>query len=199
MPKGFTEREKTIIRAKLLEKGRECLVTYGIRKTNIEDLTDAAGISKGAFYLFFESKETLFFEIFGQFEDEYQTRLLDVAAQPGESPRDVVKHYLRSAFSIWRAHPLFTRFDQAEFEYLVRKLPEEVVQANARKDEVFIDRLFEQWRGRGIDLDCSPGLFFGLTRALFFVSLRADEIGPENYSAVIELLIDVIVDRIVRE
>jgi AcrR family transcriptional regulator len=199
MPRGFSEREKTIIRAKLLEKGRECLVTYGIRKTNVEDLTEAAGISKGAFYLFFDSKETLFFEIIGQFETEYQNRLLEVAAQPGASPREVVKHYLRNAFSIWRAHPLFTHFDQAEFEYLVRKLPEDAVQAGARKDEVFIDQLFEQWRARGIDLDCSPGLFFGLSRALFFVSLRADEIGSEHYHAVVDLLIDVIANRIVKE
>ena len=82
---------------------------------------------------------------------------------------------------------------------VVRKLPEDVSQANARKDEIFIDRLFEQWRARGIALDCSPGLFFGLSRALFFVSLRADEIGAENYPAVVELLIDVIANRIVKE
>jgi AcrR family transcriptional regulator len=199
MPKGFTEREKAIIRAKLLDKGRECLSTYGIRKTSVEDLTDAAGISKGAFYLFFESKELLFFEVLGQFEAEYQTQMLDIVVQAPGSPREAVKQFFRAAFSIWRSHPLFTHFDQAEFEYLARKLPAEAVQVGEHRDEIFVGQLFERWRARGITIECSPGVFFGLSRALFFVSLRADEIGPDNYPQVVELLIDVIVDRIVRE
>jgi AcrR family transcriptional regulator len=37
----------------LLRQGSTFLTTYGIRKTNVEDLTRAAGISKGAFYLFY--------------------------------------------------------------------------------------------------------------------------------------------------
>ena len=99
-------------------------MTYGIRKTNVEDLTSAAGISKGAFYLFFDSKEALFFEILGQFETEYQQQMLDIAAQPGEAPRASVKNFLLQAFSIWRTHPLFMHFDQEEYEYLLRKLPD---------------------------------------------------------------------------
>ena len=71
MPRGFSEREKEGIRDSLLDKGRAFLTTYGVKKTNVEDLTGAAGISKGAFYLFFVSKEELFFEVLGRFEDEY--------------------------------------------------------------------------------------------------------------------------------
>jgi AcrR family transcriptional regulator len=66
MPKGFTERGKALIHASFLEQGRELFATYGLRKTAIEDLTKAVGISKGAFYLFFESKEQLFFELLEQ-------------------------------------------------------------------------------------------------------------------------------------
>ena len=83
MPKGFSDREKTLIRAQLLSKGRELFATQGIKKANVEDLTRAANISKGAFYLFFNSKEELFFEILGQFEDEYHANLIEAAARPG--------------------------------------------------------------------------------------------------------------------
>ncbi|CAA9254321.1 MAG: hypothetical protein AVDCRST_MAG93-1895, partial [uncultured Chloroflexia bacterium] len=39
MPRGFSEREKERIRSGLIDQGREFLTTYGIKKTNIEDLT----------------------------------------------------------------------------------------------------------------------------------------------------------------
>src|SRR5436190_23218582 len=99
MPKGFSEREKTLIRAQLLAKGRELFATQGIKKANVEDLTKAANISKGAFYLFFNSKEELFFELLGQFEDEYHNKLVEAAAQPGGSPQQQVKDMLMQAFT----------------------------------------------------------------------------------------------------
>ena len=34
-----------------------------MRKTSVEQLTEAVGISKGSFYKFFESKELLFFTV----------------------------------------------------------------------------------------------------------------------------------------
>ena len=90
----------------------------------------------------------LFFEILGQFEDEYHAGLLEAAAQASGSPHHQVKDVLMRAFTIWRTNPLFTNFIQEEFEYLARKLPEELIQANLNKDEVFVGRLLEQWRQR---------------------------------------------------
>ena len=57
MPKAFSEAEKEMIRRKLLEQGYKQFSTYGLKKTNIDELAAAAGISKGAFYIFYESKE----------------------------------------------------------------------------------------------------------------------------------------------
>lgn len=56
MPKGFTDREKETIRAQMREKGRKLFEKHGLRKTSVDELTNAVGISKGAFYLFFELK-----------------------------------------------------------------------------------------------------------------------------------------------
>ena len=36
---------------------------FGIKKTGVGDLTRAAGISQGSFYVFFDSKEELYFDI----------------------------------------------------------------------------------------------------------------------------------------
>jgi AcrR family transcriptional regulator len=199
MPKGFSEREKTLIRAQLLAKGRELFGTQGIKKANVEDLTRAANISKGAFYLFFNSKEELFFELLGQFEDEYHANLIAAAARPGASPRQQVKDVLTQAFTLWQTHPLFTHFNQEEYEYLVRKLPEGFAQTNIDKDAIFVEQLLGQWRKQGVIIDCDPTLFLGLTRALFYMSLHEREVGSGIYPDVISFFIDAIAQQIVRE
>lgn len=199
MPKGFSEREKTLIRAQLLAKGRELFATQGIKKANVEDLTKAANISKGAFYLFFNSKEELFFEILGQFEDDYHANLIEAAARRGAAPRQRVKDVLTQAFTIWRTHALFTHFNQEEYEYLLRKLPAELSQANVDKDAIFVGQLLDQWRTQGVMIDCDPALFLGLMRALFYMSLHTQEVGSGVSPDVIGFFIDLIAQRIVRE
>ena len=199
MPKGFSEREKEHIRDGLMEKGGTFLATYGIRKTSVEDLTRAVGISKGAFYLFYDSKEELFFEVLGRFEDEYHAEMLESAVQTGISPREQVRDFLKRAFTAWKTNPLFARFDQAEYEYLLRKLPEGKVRDNLRKDEVFVGRLLGKWHEHGVVVDCDAEVFLGLMRALFFVSLHERDLGQDTYPAVIEFLIDSISQRLVKK
>ncbi len=63
MARSFTEREKERIRKSLQEACKKSWTQYGYKKTSIDSLCGQAGISKGAFYLFFESKEALFCEV----------------------------------------------------------------------------------------------------------------------------------------
>ena len=60
---AFSERQNETIRRALIQEARHCAVTIGMRKTSVEQLTEAAGISKGSFYKFFDSKEMLFFAV----------------------------------------------------------------------------------------------------------------------------------------
>ena len=63
MPKTFTEKEKQIIRNTLIQKGKDLFSIYGLNKTSINELTNAARIAHGTFYNFFNSKEELYLEI----------------------------------------------------------------------------------------------------------------------------------------
>ncbi len=76
MPTAFTQHERAHIRAALQSKGYELFAAYGIKKTSVEELAKSAGISKGAFYLFYDSKEELFFELLEQYEANFQSVLL---------------------------------------------------------------------------------------------------------------------------
>ena len=72
MPRAFSEQEKELIRKRLLEQGHRQFSAYGLRKTNIEELAEAAGISKGAFYLFYASKEAIFMDVVEQVEERFR-------------------------------------------------------------------------------------------------------------------------------
>jgi AcrR family transcriptional regulator len=198
MPKRFSEREKEIIQAKLLKAGADYLARHGIRKTNVEDLTKAGGISKGAFYLFYDSKEDLFFDILQQFEADYQAHLLEEAARVNASPTESVKQLLRRAFSLWKTEPLFRRFDKEEYEYFLRRLPEEKVQTLLQKDYEFIRRLIAQWKKNNILIRCNAKMFANLMRALFFISLHEEDFDKDTYPEMIYLMIDSIIERVVK-
>ena len=55
-------------RSALIAAARQEFVRAGIRGARIEDITSACGLSKGAFYLHFESKEALFRDLTQQLE-----------------------------------------------------------------------------------------------------------------------------------
>lgn len=195
MPRGFTDSEKEQIRARLLEQGREFLGTYGVKKTSVDDLTNAVAISKGAFYLFFPSKEELFLTIFEQLEADYQAELLRLVGRAEGPPRERLTAFFQRAFSLWRESPLFRHFGQEEFSYLARRAPPERLAANLNSDQRFAALLLSRWRDQGLTIEISTAHFTGLMRALFFVSLHADDIGA-TYPATIDLLIDILAERL---
>jgi AcrR family transcriptional regulator len=192
MPKGFSNREREIIKEKLLAMGKEYFGAHGVKKTNVEDLARAAGISKGAFYAFYNSKEELYFDILGRARAGIQQRILDCASQPGKPPRQRLKELLREAFSIWRTDPILANFSNEEYEHLLRKLPEDKVLEHTRGGDAFIEQLIAICRGQGIPIDRDPRTVAGLLRALFFVSLHEEDVGIGVYKDVMEVLEDLV-------
>jgi AcrR family transcriptional regulator len=193
MPKGFSEREKTIIRAKLLAKGKELFATYGIKKTNIEDLTNASGISKGAFYLFFESKEDLFFDLLTQFEAEFKSMMIEEITHGQAPPRERLRALLNQALGLLQDNALFARLGREDYEQLLRKLPEERVREHLQQDTESAGDFVAAWQAQGITIACAPELVSALMRALFFIGLHEDELGEKMYPQVIAIYIDQLV------
>jgi TetR/AcrR family acrAB operon transcriptional repressor len=68
-----TEREQRI-----LDVATELLVHYGYDKTTVSDIAQAAGISKGAIYLHYNSKEALLESLLGREMKQYAFRWMDM-------------------------------------------------------------------------------------------------------------------------
>ena len=106
MARSFTEREKENIRKKLQDFCKQSWTQYGYKKTSVDELCKQAGISKGAFYLFFESKEALFCEV-----------LCSVQEQICNAASEVIKKH-KDKYGIAEALKLIYReYDKNNFLY----------------------------------------------------------------------------------
>ncbi len=62
-------------RRQILEAARVCLSRSGYDAASVSDICQEAGVTKGAFYYHFESKQNLFLELFTLWEREFSTVL----------------------------------------------------------------------------------------------------------------------------
>jgi AcrR family transcriptional regulator len=192
MPRAFSPEERETIRRHLREKGEELFEAYGLKKTTVADITQAVGISKGSFYLFYGSKEELLLEILEQIESEGRGRILEHTTHPQENARQSVSAILKSFLLTWDAYPLLRRLDKSDFDYLARKLPAERVQAHIDRDQQFIDNFTDKFEQDGIPLRVPPRVVANMIKALFFIAIRRFDLGEEAYAECMEILIDLI-------
>jgi len=193
VPPKFQEHEKKRIRQKLLEEGRRRFETHGLRKTSVEDLTKAAGISQGAFYLFFESKEALFYELL--LDEEYRIRgqLMRWAEEEAVTAESVRKFITESFRLISESALIRTMHLQGGLEQLVRKLPPEKLERNLTEDLDAMLHVVRKWQEAGILREERPELIVSMFRSIMLLSLHRKEIGETVYSDTIDLLVRVLV------
>jgi AcrR family transcriptional regulator len=192
MPKAFTEREKDLISERLLEQGYKQFSAYGLKKTNIEELAAAAGISKGAFYIFYESKEALFMDVVELAEKRFRQEVLAVVDLPGSSPRARLFAVLKKAFTLLKTMPLLQFLTGSDYDLLYRRVPAEKFQEHLANDRVFIEELVTRCRQAGIPIQVQAEEVSGLLYALMFTILHEEDFGPNNLVGTVDILLELV-------
>ena len=187
MPRAFTDSERDAIRARLLTAGRELFARRGIRATTVEQLARAAGISKGAFYLFYPSKEALFFALMEEIETELQGRL---EAQVAEAPHDALRMLLCASLTARDENPLLDLATSVEAIAVMRTMTPEEQLTFMNRDVELTEGIVELLAQHGVRVAVEPVVLAGLLRALVFVGMHRDDIGAEVAPAVQEYLVD---------
>lgn len=185
MASAFTKQEKAAIRLALKEAAQKCAATIGMRKTTVDQLAESAGISKGAFYKFYETKEHLFFEVL----EDWHTEVYDAAWNMWES-RPELSHPMRAAETILEACRVMEQnsmmdFFENELSYLLRKIPEEDISRHYHSDD---DHIRELIRRMGVSLKQSPEIVSATVRGLMLTLSHRKHIG-ESYPQVLKLLV----------
>ena len=182
---AFTENQNETIRRDLIREARRYGVTIGMRKTSVEQLTDAVGISKGSFYKFFPSKELLFFAVLEDIHTECfaaaQASLQETAAL---SPADRTAEAILAACR-WLSETQALIFVENDAEFLLRRLSDEVKTAHYHDDETHIRALLEDG---GLQPRDGIALAAAVIRGLILTVSHQEQIG-ELYPQVLDILV----------
>ena len=182
---AFTEDQNETIRRDLLREARHCGVTIGMRKTSVEQLTDAVGISKGSFYKFFPSKELLFFAVLEDIHTECFAAAQASLRETAElSPANRAAEAILAACR-WLSETQALVFVENDAKFLLRRLPSDVKTAHYHDDETHIRQLLEKY-----DLVPKRGtsLAAATVRGLILTVSHKEQIG-ELYPQVLETLV----------
>ena len=184
--KSFSEQEREIIRTKLLESCEECWCKYGYRRTNIRELCDMSGISTGAFYLFFSSKEHLFFET-AQFVGDRIGLLVYQTIPENPTKYDFAKT-LKALYKEFEKVEWYLR-RREEFAFIVRKLPPDFIEKSQSKDATNLTDIIEKY---GLTPKVEMNQII-TTFSLLSLSILQKKIFGESFDKSFAFMIDVIV------
>jgi AcrR family transcriptional regulator len=187
MPRAFTENERIAIRTRLLAAGQDLFARRGVRATSVEQLARAAGISKGAYYHFYASKEALFFDVVEAVESELHDRL---AAQVQQTPREALKVLLRASFDARDENPLFDVATSEEAVAVLRTMSPDEREAFLRRDVAMTESVAAQLAAAGVCITVSPAVLAGLLRAMVFVGMHRADIGEDLAPQVEDFLVE---------
>ncbi len=191
MPKGFSAQERDLIRERLIEQGYKLFSAYGLKKTTVEELADAAGISKGAFYLFYESKEALFMDVAEEkAEKRFRGELLAAIDRPGESPRARLLAVLKVAIDLFRTIPMLQAFTGVDYDLLFRRVPPEKLKQHIAADRAFLDEVIGRSRAAGIPVTIRAEELSGLLYVLVVAIMHEGELGPEGFGKPVDVLLE---------
>lgn len=184
MGKGFKENEKEIIKEKLKKAAEEALVKTGIRKTSVDKLVSKVGISKGAFYLFYESKESLFFEVIASFHDKLQNDFMEILEKSKNYDIDYLTDVI---FNLLEQYQDFfiSILSNGEIEYLQRKLSNDIMKKHFEEDEIFFDKVLTV-----LSIEKSyVEIFASSIRAIFVLMLYKKVIGEIYFKDTIKYIL----------
>ncbi len=182
---AFTEYETEQIRKALLQETRRCAVTLGMRKTSVEQLTQAVGISKGSFYRFYASKEMLFFAVLEGIHTElYETADKALGEHTHLAPAQRVTKAILAVCERLSATGDMV-FIENDADHLLRRLPEEVKTSHYHDDETHVRELLQK---NGLEPKGGMELAAATVRGLILTVSHKEQIGV-LYPQVLETLV----------
>ena len=183
--RGFSDEERERVREQLVETGHEKLLTYGPRKTTVEDVTEPVGIAKSTFYRFFDSKDELYLAVIRREFDAFRETL--VAELEGvDDPREGLERLFRSYAELAEDNPLIQEvvIQGSYRETFLSGVPDQLAEMQRERLADFVpivESLQELSDGPLADYDVATVL--GVMATIGLLELHRDEfeLYDENY------------------
>jgi AcrR family transcriptional regulator len=182
-------------RAELLAAARTLFSERGYHETTVEDITRAAGVAKGTYYLYFQEKREIFLAIIGELLDAIKAVGASVAEAPaGSNPMDLLSRAELAADRlvdlvqengaiarlVWRES---MGMDRA-LEAMLRDFYRETAEIEAKNIRLA--------QSLGLLRDCDPLLtafaHIGMVERVLFTMLDSPDLLPDRRTVVREMM-----------
>lgn len=166
----------------------------GFKKTGVSDITKAAGIAAGTFYLYYPSKDSLFMDIFLDENRKLKEDIVAAVDLNGDPP-EVIREMILLNNKGMSENPILRQwYDRDVFVRIERKYREE---SGIEKIDfmygIFIDAV-RKWQAEGkMRIDIGSGMIMAIFSALINIDTHKEEIGLEYFPEVMEHIADFII------
>jgi AcrR family transcriptional regulator len=195
VPRHFEEEDRETIRTELLGRGAELFSRYGFRKTGVDEVARLAGVSKGSFYSFFDSKEDFFVEILLETERKIR-ETLEKNLFSSELPvkEAFVDALFRQLMYLRNTPVLHILTKPEEYHFLFRKLGPEQRGKLFAADEEYVIRLLQE-AGNHLHLrEVDPPVLTGALRGISLLVMHREEIGEPVFEDSLRLILTAVAD-----
>ena len=190
MPRSFTEREKENIKRSLQEACKQSWTQYGYKKTSVDDLCKQVGISKGAFYIFFESKEALFCEVLCSVQEQIYNAASEVINK--HKDKYGVAEALKLIYREYDKNNFLYDSDSTDFTILMNKLSEEqaekIEESNHMSQQLFLSQPYLKFK---VNSDLAMSVIYSL-----IMNIKNRDILPYNHMETFDFMVDHLIDRL---
>ena len=196
MPKPFTQQEKKDIKERLIQSGLSYLGRYPIKHVMLDWIVRDVRISKGAFYLFFASKEALFFDCLMRIHNQTNAKILEnIAKNKDKDKKQALLDVLLGMLKEVSQAPWLLRLDEEDYRTLVKKVGEDKLNNHFHEDKETGEKLLGLLGVRVKNIE----LVTASLRAIFLMFTNETEIGKDVLLDVMTLQTKALVDYIFRK
>ncbi|MFL0287824.1 TetR/AcrR family transcriptional regulator [Mycobacterium sp. SMC-21] len=189
MAVAFTSDEKARIACTLVDTAEQLFAAQGLKKTSLDELVRRAGIAKGSFYAFFDSKESLYLEVMLRRAPRMGARLSEALGRPVDEENLVC--LMRAITDVLVDDPFYRRLltHTDELTAVSRRVgPEQLARVMPQIVSPVLDHLAAGQRDGVLVDDIAPDTLLGVIRTVGLLVMNRDRFGA-GYDDVLEATI----------
>lgn len=194
MPRALTEKEKCAQCQRLLEKGKDAVMTHGIRKVSVDEIVKATGMAKGTFYQHFESKEKYLYALMEKIHHETFTQAEQIIfreASGGDDLRTSARGFMKKLFQM--PEMVFLIRNEQDIIALFEAVPNQELQSFKQMEASLFEGIL---RLGGIDTTkIKPGVVHNYVHVLFLM-MGSDLMTEDDLQETVDLITDSLISYV---
>ena len=192
MPRSFNNTEKETIRQNLIAECKKSWSAHGYKKTSVSELCVKVGISTGAFYSFYDSKEALFCDVMDSFQQSTKLMFDQILSSP--PTKSEICEALKKLYLEYAENDIITKRHSPDYQNLLNKVPKEWREQHIKNSENYLSAtLFAPNAKLKVSKDRAQGIIDTLLLTVANKNLIKDHY--EIFCMLLELVVDEIYEQ----